>query len=243
MLNAKQRLCFALDVPTLDAAELVSERVAAEVGVLKIGLELFVQSGPAAVQRLERFGTPLFLDLKLHDIPATVERAVAVACGLGVTYLTLHASGGPRMLEAAQRRAQQENTGLCLLGVTVLTSMGADELPSIGVAASPAEQVLRLADCALGAGVGGLVCSVNELSALRTRFGASPVLVTPGIRGSGAATQDQTRVGTAADAVRAGSSLLVVGRPIRDAADPVAASRALVAEIAEAQRAASERTS
>jgi orotidine-5'-phosphate decarboxylase len=172
--------------------------------------------------------------LKLHDIPETVERAVAAAASLGVRFLTLHASGGPRMLEAAASRAARENTGLILLAVTVLTSLDAADLARTGVAADAGEQALRLALLARESGVNGLVCSVAEVARLRAELGPSAVLVTPGIRPSGAASADQKRVGSPAEAIRAGSSLLVVGRPIRDAADPSAAARAVLTEIAEA---------
>jgi orotidine-5'-phosphate decarboxylase len=236
--QARERLCFALDYPSWVEARAAAEELALEVGVLKVGLELFVRQGPAALNELQGLGPKLFLDLKLHDIPATVERAVAIACGLGVHYLTVHAAGGPRMLEAAQQRVVRENTGLRLLGVTVLTSMEDAELHAVGVPDSAAGQVQRLAACALGAGCDGLVCSVQELGALRSAFGSRPTLVTPGIRGSGSATQDQSRVGTATDAIHGGSSLLVVGRPIRDAAGRVEAARQLTAEIEAAQRVA-----
>ena len=228
---ARARLCFALDYPSLSAARRAAPDIAPEVGVLKVGLELFVQEGPRAIAELKQLGVQLFLDLKLHDIPATVERAVAVACGLGVDYLTLHAAGGPRMLEAAQTRVFKENTGLQLLGVTVLTSMSSSDLHATGVPTSPEAQVVLLADCALQAGCAGLVCSVVEVEALRARFGSEPILVTPGIRGSSSASDDQSRTGTATEGIQRGASLLVVGRPIRDALQPALAARALVAEI------------
>jgi orotidine-5'-phosphate decarboxylase len=164
-----------------------------------------------------------------------VERAVASAAGLGVRYLTLHASGGPRMLEAAARRAERENTGLTLLAVTVLTSLDAGDLSKTGVSDGPAAQALRLARLAVQSGVRGLVCSVAEVAELRRQLGPATVLVTPGIRPSGGAGgDDQKRTGTPAAAIHAGSSLLVVGRPIRDAADPASAARAVLREIAEA---------
>jgi orotidine-5'-phosphate decarboxylase len=235
-MTARSRLCFALDFPSLNAAREAAKPLSAHVGVLKVGLELFTQSGPDAVKQLGALGPSLFLDLKLHDIPATVERAVAVACGLGVKYLTLHASGGPRMLEAAQQRAEKEATGLHLLGVTVLTSSTPEDLQAVGIDVPAAAQVQRLAKVALGAGLAGLVCSVEELSALRAEFGPKPLLVAPGIRPSGAAKDDQTRVGTAEAAIRLGASLLVVGRPIRDAADPCRAAQRLVEEIEAASK-------
>jgi orotidine-5'-phosphate decarboxylase len=233
--SGRERLAFPLDYPTLAEAERGAALVAESAGVLKVGLELFMSEGPAAVQRLREHGA-LFLDLKLHDIPETVERAVANACRLGVRYLTLHAAGGPKMLERAATRAEREGTGLTLLAVTVLTSLDAGDLAAVGVSAAAGEQTLRLARLAVSAGVPGLVCSSAEAGALRSALGPDVVLVTPGIRPAGSSVDDQKRVGTPRDAILAGSSVLVVGRPIRDAADPRAAARAVLAEIVEAER-------
>lgn len=227
----RERLAFALDYPTLAEASAAGLLVSSEVGVLKIGLELFVAHGPEAVRILSGLRCQVFLDLKLHDIPETVERAVATAGQLGAGYLTLHAAGGPRMLEAAAQRAEREGTGLKLLAVTVLTSLDASDLQATGVSASPTDHVLRLGKLARGAGIHGLVCSTAEVGALRAALGPDAILVTPGIRPAGAAVGDQKRVGTPASALKDGSSLLVVGRPIRDAADPVAAARAILAEM------------
>ena len=227
----RDRLAFALDYPTLAEAEAGAARVAEVVGVLKVGLELFVAEGPAAAKLGQKLGIQVFLDLKLHDIPETVERAVATAGQLGASLLTLHAAGGPRMLEAAAKRAEREGAGLKLLAVTVLTSLDAADLQATGVAASPAEHVLRLGKLARASGIHGLVCSTAEVGALRSALGPEPILVTPGIRPAGAAVGDQKRVGTPASALRDGSSLLVVGRPIRDAADPVAAARSILTEM------------
>lgn len=227
----RDRLAFALDYPTLAEAEAGAARVADVVGVLKVGLELFVAEGPAAVKLGNKLGNKVFLDLKLHDIPETVERAVATAGQLGASLLTLHAAGGPRMLEAAAKRAQSEGVGLKLLAVTVLTSLDAADLQATGVAVTPAEHVLKLGRLARSSGIHGLVCSTAEVAALRSALGPDVILVTPGIRPTGAAVGDQKRVGTPASALRDGSSLLVVGRPIRDAADPVAAARSILAEM------------
>jgi orotidine-5'-phosphate decarboxylase len=230
----RDRLAFALDYPTLAEAEAGAARVSDVVGVLKIGLELFVAEGPAAVKLCKRLGNQVFLDLKLHDIPETVERAVATAGQLGASLLTLHAAGGPRMLEAAAKRAQGEGAGLKLLAVTVLTSLDATDLQATGVVATPAEHVLKLGTLARSSGIHGLVCSTAEVAALRSALGSDTILVTPGIRPAGAAIGDQKRVGTPASALRDGSSLLVVGRPIRDAADPAAAARSILAEMSSA---------
>ena len=229
--RSRERLAFALDFPSLGAAKDALARVGPEVGVTKVGLELFLREGPAAVRLGIDSGTDVFLDLKLHDIPATVERAVRSACQLGARYLTVHGCGGPAMLEGAAKAAVAENTGLTILAVTVLTSMGPEDLAATGVSDSPAQQVLRLATLATDSGAGGLVCSVQEVAQLRESLGPSPLLVTPGIRPAGADVGDQKRTGTPRGAIESGSSLLVVGRPIRDADDPVAAARAICAEI------------
>ncbi|MBX3181837.1 MAG: orotidine-5'-phosphate decarboxylase [Polyangiaceae bacterium] len=231
---ARDHLAFPLDYPTLESARRGAEQVRGEMGVLKVGLELFTAVGPEAVRLGEALGMAVFLDLKLHDIPATVESAVSSAAGLGVRYLTLHASGGPRMLEAAQEAAARAGTGLTLLAVTVLTSLDERDLGAVGVSRAPGAQALALAELALSAGIGGLVCSPAELAPLRERHGDAPALVTPGIRPAGAERGDQKRVGTPHEAILAGSSLLVVGRPVRQAPDPRAAAAALRAEVAEA---------
>ena len=205
--------------------------VAPHVGILKVGLELFIKEGPAAVEMAHGLGAKVFLDLKLHDIPATVERAVSTAVDLGVDYLTLHACGGPGMLRQAVARVQNRHSALRLLAVTVLTSMDRADLEATGVAADPAAQVSRLARLAIDEGVSGLVCSAQELGPLRSEFGADPILVTPGIRPRGSDAGDQKRVATPAEAIRAGASLIVVGRPIRDATDPAAAAQAIAAEV------------
>lgn len=233
MTAPRDRLAFPLDYPTLDEARRGAERVVASTGVLKVGLELFVREGPAAVRLGEELGAAVFLDLKLHDIPETVERAVASAANFGVRYLTVHAAGGPRMLEAAAKRVEREKASLTLLAVTVLTSLDDNDLRAIGCSDGTGPQALRLARLAVGAGIGGLVCSAAEVRALREAVGPGVVLVTPGIRpADNAKVDDQKRVGTPAGAIRDGSSVLVVGRPIRDAADPALAARRIVEEIA-----------
>jgi orotidine-5'-phosphate decarboxylase len=229
---ARAKLAYALDFPSFALAEQGAERVADAVGVLKVGLELFVSEGPRAIELGRRLGCDVFLDLKLHDIPETVERAVAAAAAHGVRYLTLHAAGGPKMLAAAARRAERENTGLTLLAITVLTSLDSSDLQAVGVTGDPSQQVLRLAQLAHSQGIPGMVCSAVEVAALRAALGPRAVLVTPGIRPQASTgTDDQKRTGTPESAIRAGSSLLVVGRPIRDAADPAAAARAISDEI------------
>ena len=230
-LSARDRLVFPLDFATLDEAKKAAERVAPSVGVLKVGLELFVREGPRAIALGPDHGLSVFLDLKLHDIPETVERAVASAAELGARYLTVHAAGGAAMLTRAAARAEKAKSPLTILAVTVLTSLDAADLAAQGVPGSAEEHVLRLARVAWRAGVRGFVCSPAEARALRTELGAEALLVTPGIRPAGAVAGDQKRVATPASAIADGADLLGVGRPIRDAADPLAAARAVVAEI------------
>jgi len=225
---AKGHLCCALDVPSLDEADRLAEAVSSSVGFLKVGLEQFVAHGPAAVRRLERFGCSIFLDLKLHDIPETVARSVTRARDLGVKLLTIHASGGSAMIEAAVRAT--EGSDLEILAVTVLTSLDQSDLEAAGVTGPVAAHAARLGALAVKAGAHGLVSSSHELSDLRARFPALR-LVTPGIRPSGGDSADQKRVATPAIAIAQGSSLLVVGRPLRDAASPAEAAAALLTQV------------
>jgi orotidine-5'-phosphate decarboxylase len=238
MSAPRHRLAFPLDYPTLDEARRGAGLVVASVGVLKVGLELFVREGPPAVRLGAELDAAVFLDLKLHDIPETVERAVANATELGVRYLTVHAAGGPKMLERAVARADRERTGLEILAVTVLTSLDESDLKAIGCPDGPGPQAVRLAKLAVSVGVPGLVCSSAEVGTLRKELGPQVTLVTPGIRPAGEGkVDDQKRVGTPGSAIRDGSSLLVVGRPIRDAKDPAGAAKRILDEIAEAERA------
>jgi len=234
--SARRRLVFPLDYPTLEAARQGAAQIAPAVGVLKVGLELFVKEGPAAVRIGHDLGRDVFLDLKLHDIPATVDGAVASAAALGVKFLTVHAFGGPAMIERAVRRAESEASDLTILVVTVLTSLSGDDLAALSVATSPSDQAVRLAKMAARAGATGFVCSPAELPAVREAVGTDGVIVTPGIRPSGSAANDQKRTGTPAEAIRAGATLLVVGRPIRDASDPPRAAREVLDEISAAIR-------
>jgi orotidine-5'-phosphate decarboxylase len=219
-------ICAALDVKDPARAAELAGRLAGHVGVLKVGLELFVAHGRAAVDAVRPFGLPIFLDLKLHDIPQTVESAARGAAALGVAYVTVHASGGTEMIRAAKRALPQTK----LLAVTALTSLGPEDLDAIGL---PRDAVPRLAKLAVAAGADGLVCSPQEVRALREALGPAPLLVVPGIRPAGAAAGDQKRTGTPAQAMRDGASLLVVGRPLRDAPDPAAAADAIMREIAQ----------
>ena len=193
-----------------------------------MGLELFTSAGPAAVRAVHEAGAACFLDLKIHDIPATVASAVRSAAALGVRYLTVHASAGPAALAAAARAAR--GTGTRLLAVTVLTSLDQGELDAIGLLGTPAEAVNRLAAVAHESGVDGFVCSPREVAALRAQL-PDATLVVPGVRPKGSATGDQRRTATPAEVRAAGADLLVVGRPIRLADDPVAAAHAIADEI------------
>jgi orotidine-5'-phosphate decarboxylase len=228
--RARDRLAVALDVPSLEAARPLIERLGGEVGVLKVGLELFVAAGPPAVEAVHRAGAGCFLDLKLHDIPATVAKATRAAASLGARYLTLHASAGPAALEAAAGAARGTDTRL--LAVTALTSLDETQLRAIGFDPDPAAVVRRLAELATAHGVDGFVCSPHEASLVRELAGPEALVVTPGVRPAGADRGDQRRVATPSAAIRGGADVLVVGRPIRRADDPVAAARAIVAEIA-----------
>lgn len=230
-----ERLIFALDYPTLDEAVAGAEGVRGEIGMVKVGLELFCRYGPQAVARCgEAAQAPVFLDLKLDDIPATVGRATAnVVRGAEgrVRYLTVHASGGAAMLRAAVEAA---GDALEVLAVTVLTSLDHEDLRAMGIDDAPAAQVERLARLAHGAGVRAFVCSPAEAPVIRAALGDDVTIITPGVRPAGTAHADQKRVATPAGAIAGGSSMLVVGRPIREAPDPAAAARAIAMEIAAA---------
>ena len=227
-------LFCAIDTPDLDAALHLARLCHAAGAGVKLGLEFFVAHGPVGVQAIVALGVPVFLDLKFHDIPNTVEAACREAARLGVALLTVHATGGTAMLQAAVRGVRAgaaEGTAPDgkppstprLLAVTVLTSLAADDLTAMGVDAVPETQVLRLAGLARAAGVEGVVCSAHELTALRQTFGPGLLTVVPGIRPEWAATGDQKRTMTPAEARRAGADYLVIGRPITTSADPAGA--------------------
>jgi orotidine-5'-phosphate decarboxylase len=222
----RDRLIVALDVETLAAAEALAERVAGVAGWLKVGLELFTAVGPEGVRALARRGR-VMLDLKLHDIPETVARATARAAELGVGLLTVHTAGGRKMLEAAVRARGPVR----LLGVTVLTSLDDADLAEVGSGPSVAALVARRAALAAAAGLDGVVAAPSEAAALRAAVPPAFLIVTPGVRPAGAAAGDQKRVATPRAARAAGADLVVVGRPIRDAADPRAAAAAVAAEL------------
>jgi orotidine-5'-phosphate decarboxylase len=223
------RICAALDFASWREAEPFARAIAPHVGLLKVGLELFTAEGPSAVRAAAALGTPIFLDLKLHDIPNTVEGAARSAAGTGAALLTVHASGGAEMIRAAVRGV---NGKVRILAVTVLTSLDDAALGAIGLAGPAEAAVVRLAKLAVGAGAAGIVCSPHEVAAVRAAVGPGPLLVVPGVRPAGAAVGDQVRVATPEAAVRAGADVIVLGRPLRDAPDPAAAARSIAASIA-----------
>jgi orotidine-5'-phosphate decarboxylase len=225
--NTLDRLIVALDFPDAASALSLVDRLEGSTSWFKVGLELYIAEGNSLIAELQRRGHSIFLDLKLHDIPNTVAGAVRSAARLGVDMLTVHAAGGPAMLTAAAEATDRPT----LLAVSVLTSMDRAQLEATGIQVSPAAQVEKLATMALACGVEGIVCSAVEVPNLRRRLGSEPLLVIPGIRPQGAAAGDQQRVATPAEAVTAGASFVVVGRPITRAADPGTAARTILAEM------------
>jgi orotidine-5'-phosphate decarboxylase len=231
MTDGRSRLIVALDVPDRVAALSVVERLAGRVGYFKIGPELFINEGPELVREIRERGASVFLDLKFHDIPNTVAAAVRAAARLDVQMLTVHAAGGPAMLEAARAAAESWVTPPLLLGVTALTSLSEADSRRIGVYEAIETWVERLADLAYQARLTGLVASPWELPHLRQKFRGQMKLVVPGIRPSGASSDDQRRIAGPADAVRAGADFLVVGRPILQAPDPQQAADQIAREM------------
>jgi orotidine-5'-phosphate decarboxylase len=223
-------LIVALDTTDLARATAWAAATAPHVGLFKLGLEFFLANGAAGVRAIA--GRPVFLDLKLHDIPNTVAGGVRAVLDLRPRMLTIHASGGAKMIEAAREAAETTGTDRpMILAVTVLTSLDAAALAATGVTDSPADQVLRLARLALSAGADALVCSPLEVAMLRRMLGPEAKFVVPGIRPAGASTDDQARTMTPAEAVAAGANWIVVGRPITGAADPAAAAAAIAASL------------
>ena len=230
-MSPPNKLIVALD--TVDVAQAVTwaEAVGPHAGVLKLGLEFFLANGAPGFRRIA--GAPIFLDLKLHDIPNTVAGGVRAVLPLKPRMLTIHAAGGPAMIQAARQAASTAGEDRpIILAVTVLTSLDQAALNAIGVSASPQEQVLRLGRMAVEAGADGLVCSPHEVAALRQALGTTVRLVVPGIRPAGSAAGDQARTMTPPEAVQAGADWIVVGRPITGAADPGTAARQIAASIA-----------
>jgi len=235
----KERIIVALDTDSPESAFSVVKTLSGEVGMFKVGMELFPRGGADFVCRIRDAGAEVFLDLKFHDIPNTVAGAVRSAAALGVRFATVHASGGRQMLASAAEAAKGTRT--TVLAVTVLTSLDDSDLSEIGVSSSPADMVLRLAGIAMREGIGGLVCSAKEVSAVRELVGGKAILVTPGVRLPGDAAQDQKRVETPFEAMRNGADYLVVGRPITKADDPVDAARRFAADMRDGREAGSRK--
>jgi orotidine-5'-phosphate decarboxylase len=237
-MDARDRLIVALDVETLAEAERLLDRLQGLVTRFKIGSQLFTAAGPAAVESVHKAGAEVFLDLKFHDIPNTVAGAAREAARMGVLMFNVHASGGRAMMRAAADGAAGAARELggrrpLVLAVTVLTSLDRSALSQeLAVAASVEGHVLHLAGMAAEAGLDGCVASPNEIAALRTNRGRGWVIVTPGVRPAGSATDDQSRIATPRAAIAAGARYLVVGRPITTAADPARAAEAVLQEMA-----------
>lgn len=211
----------------------LARRLRGAVGVLKVGSQLYTAEGPRAVDRLAGFGFEIFLDLKFHDIPNTVAGAVSAAADLrDVTMLTLHASGGLDMMRAAREALRGKKTRPALLGVTILTSLNSTAMREIGIAGTPGARAVSLAKLAKEAGLDGVVASAHEARAIRRACGPKFLIVVPGVRPAAADVNDQSRVATPAEAIRAGADYLVVGRPITAAPDPTVAATAIAKEIA-----------
>lgn len=229
----KKPIIVALDYASMDDALAMAARLDAAKCRIKVGKELFTREGPAVVEALQHQGFELFLDLKFHDIPNTVAKAVQAAAELGVWMVNVHASGGRRMMEAAREALERSGrTQTLLIAVTVLTSMDKADLAEIGLDCEPLEQVTSLAQLAARSGMQGVVCSAQEVVPLREHIQQEFALVTPGIRPQDSALGDQRRVMTPRQALEAGSSYLVIGRPITQATDPLAALEVIQADIA-----------
>ncbi|MBE0403751.1 orotidine-5'-phosphate decarboxylase [Halomonas citrativorans] len=224
-------LIIALDYPSLDAALCMADQLDPARCRLKVGKELYTRSGPAILEALHGRGFDVFLDLKFHDIPNTVAGAVQAAAEQGVWMVNVHASGGRKMMEAAAERLVSQGLDTHLIAVTVLTSLQESDLREVGLNVSPAEQVERLALLTQQSGLHGVVCSAQEASHLQAVCGESFLKVTPGIRPSFAAVNDQQRIMTPSEAMQAGSTHLVIGRPVTQASDPMAALAAIEAEL------------
>jgi orotidine-5'-phosphate decarboxylase len=231
MYDPRQHLIVALDVSTVVAAQRIVAAVGESALTYKVGMQLYTAAGPGVVRDLVASGRRVFLDLKYHDIPSTVGAAVREAAGLGVAMLTVHASGGGNMLRAAVEAAHAVSPALMVLGVTVLTSMDDHDLEKTGVRGRVVDQVSRLAALALADGCHGVVASALEASELRSELGEDFVIVTPGVRPAGQDHGDQSRVVTPAEAIAAGATYLVVGRPIIAAPNPAEETRAILEQM------------
>jgi len=227
----KDRLIIALDVSRASEAQKIVNQIGDSASTYKVGKQLFTAEGPQVVRDLVASGRKVFLDLKFHDIPNTVAGAVQSAAELGVSMLTVHASGGSKMLKAASEAAAVAKVKPLVLAVTVLTSLNDADLQELGLPVGVADQVLRLAGIARNAGCTGIVASAHEAASLRRNLGEGFAIVTPGVRPAGTEVGDQTRVVTPADAFKAGATHIVVGRPITGDRDPSEAARRILDEI------------
>jgi orotidine-5'-phosphate decarboxylase len=231
MHDPRQQLIIALDVGSSSAAHKIVAAVGDSALTYKVGMQLYTAEGPQVVGDLVASGRRVFLDLKYHDIPSTVASAVREAAALRVSMLTVHASGGGKMLRAATEAARSVDPALMVLAVTVLTSLDDNDLDKVGVRGRVVDQVLRLAALAIADGCHGVVASAQEASELRSELGDEFAIVTPGVRPAGAGHGDQVRVATPAEAIAAGASHIVVGRPITAAVDPASEARAILGQI------------
>jgi orotidine-5'-phosphate decarboxylase len=232
MPDARERLIVALDVSSAAAAQKIVAAVGESAFLYKVGKQLFTAEGPAVVRDLVASGRRVFLDLKFHDIPNTAAAAVTEAAKLNVSMLTVHASGGGRMLKAAVEAAAASSSKPLVLAVTVLTSFRDADVQEVGFSGRVLDNVLRLAQLARSSGCGGIVTSAKEAREVRRELGTGFTIVTPGVRPAGSDAGDQARVVTPAEAIANGASHIVVGRPITAAADPAAAAQAIVQEMA-----------
>ena len=222
MTSVKSTVIVALDYDNQDSALTLADRLDPTLCQLKVGKELFTAAGPSVVKKLTDRGFDIFLDLKFHDIPNTVAKAIGTAADLGVWMTNVHASGGSRMMSAARQALDSKGSDMLLIGVTVLTSMDVSDLEEVGVQGNASAQVLRLAELAKNSGLDGVVCSAQEAKLLKESLGQGFKLVTPGIRLAGSMADDQRRIVTPADALALGSDYLVIGRPITKSIDPLA---------------------
>lgn len=232
MSASDPKIVVAMDFDNAEQCIAMAKRLSPLDCRLKVGKELFTACGPHIIEQLSALGFEIFLDLKFHDIPNTTAKAVKAAAELGVWMVNVHASGGERMMTAAREILEQvSGKRPLLIAVTVLTSMEANDLAGVGINFSPEDQVMRLASLTQQCGLDGIVCSAQEASVMRSRFGSDFCLVTPGIRLDSSPADDQRRTMTPSAAIQAGSSYLVIGRPITQSADPVATCQSIIASL------------
>lgn len=236
MIPARDQLIVALDVSSAAQAQKMVSSLGDSVSFYKVGMQLYTAEGPPLVRDLVGSGRRVFLDLKYHDIPNTVGAAVGEAGKLGVNLLTVHGAGGSKMLRAAVEAARESNPAMKVVAVTVLTSMDVNDLHEVGVPGELEEQVVQVASLAIKAGCHGVVSSARELKALRGRLGSNFLVVTPGVRPAGAAMGDQARVVTPREAIVAGSTHIVIGRPITGSSNPSQEAEKIIREIEDASQ-------